>query len=263
MATLAEVLRQAGYVTPEGQVVGPRTTTAQTMGNYIRNIIPNAAQNLAQQRADIDAALTMGDQGIQIGDKEAFARQMEMVPSIAGMTKAVKNPISEVYQEAFKLEKRTGMRPNAGELEKIQKIRDMMAKEAPSRRQVIEKVVNYFDSSDPYLYHLTPQGADLASFAKSGIMPNTGISGKGAYMATTPESTQVYSKLGEGTLFRINKQGLVDRFGAYNYKTNPKGKLEFNPMDEEVMLRGSSVPPEFIEVQVGKEWFPITNYMKK
>jgi hypothetical protein len=86
MATLAEVLRQAGYVTPQGQVVGPRTTTAQTMSNYIRNIIPNAAQNLAQQRADIDAALTMGDQGIQVGDRAAFERQMAQVPNLMGST---------------------------------------------------------------------------------------------------------------------------------------------------------------------------------
>jgi hypothetical protein len=86
MATLAEVLRQAGYVTPQGQVVGPRTTTAQTMSNYIRNIIPNAAQNLAQQRSDIDAALTMGDQGIQVGDRAAFERQMAQVPNLMGLT---------------------------------------------------------------------------------------------------------------------------------------------------------------------------------
>jgi hypothetical protein len=86
MATLAEVLRQAGYVTPQGQVVGPRTTTAQTMSNYIRNIIPNAAQNLAQQRADIDAALMMGDQGIQVGDRAAFERQMAQVPNLMGLT---------------------------------------------------------------------------------------------------------------------------------------------------------------------------------
>jgi len=86
MATLAEVLRQAGYVTPQGQVVGPRTTTAQTMSNYIRNIIPNAAQNLAQQRSDIDAALTMGNQGIQVGDRAAFERQMAQVPNLMGLT---------------------------------------------------------------------------------------------------------------------------------------------------------------------------------
>jgi hypothetical protein len=85
MATLAEVLRQAKYVTPQGQVVGPRTTTAQTMSNYIRNIIPNAAQNLVQQRSDIDAALTMGDQGIQVGDRAAFERQMAQVPNVAGI----------------------------------------------------------------------------------------------------------------------------------------------------------------------------------
>jgi hypothetical protein len=56
------------------------------MSNYIRNIIPNAAQNLAQQRADIDAALTMGDQGIQIGDRAAFERQMAQVPNLMGLT---------------------------------------------------------------------------------------------------------------------------------------------------------------------------------
>lgn len=86
MATLAQVLRQAGYVTPDNQVVGPRTNTAQNINNYIRNIIPNAAQNLAQQRADIDAALTMGDQGIQVGDKAAFERQMAQVPNLMGST---------------------------------------------------------------------------------------------------------------------------------------------------------------------------------
>jgi hypothetical protein len=56
------------------------------MSNYIRNIIPNAAQNLAQQRSDIDAALTMGDQGIQVGDRAAFERQMAQVPNLMGLT---------------------------------------------------------------------------------------------------------------------------------------------------------------------------------
>jgi len=93
MATLAEVLRQAGYVTPQGQVVGPRTTTAQTMSNYIRNIIPNAAQNLAQQRSDIDAALTMGQGGLQVGDKAAFERALEQVPNLMGSVKIPKNSV--------------------------------------------------------------------------------------------------------------------------------------------------------------------------
>jgi len=54
------------------------------MSNYLKNIIPNAQQNLAQQRSDIDAALTMGNQGIQIGDREAFERQMAQVPNLMG-----------------------------------------------------------------------------------------------------------------------------------------------------------------------------------
>lgn len=86
MATLAEVLRQAGYVTPQGQVTGPRTDLAQKLKSYVMNIPQNAAQNLANQRADIDAALTMGQGGIQIGDREAFARQMAQVPNLMGLT---------------------------------------------------------------------------------------------------------------------------------------------------------------------------------
>jgi hypothetical protein len=86
MVTLAETLRQVGYVSPQGQVTGPRTQLAQQLRNYATNVIPTAKQNLAQQRADIDAALTMGDQGIQIGDREAFERQMAQVPNLMGLT---------------------------------------------------------------------------------------------------------------------------------------------------------------------------------
>jgi len=85
MASLAETLRQAGYVTPQG-VTGPNAPLARQLKNYVTNVIPTAAQNLAQQRADIDASLTMGDQGIQIGDREAFERQMAQVPNLMGLT---------------------------------------------------------------------------------------------------------------------------------------------------------------------------------
>jgi hypothetical protein len=86
MANLAETLRQVGYVTPQGQVTGPNAPLAQQLKNYVTNVIPTAAQNLAQQRADIDAGLTMGDQGIQVGDREAFERQMAQVPNLMGLT---------------------------------------------------------------------------------------------------------------------------------------------------------------------------------
>jgi hypothetical protein len=86
MATLAETLRQVGYVSPQGQVTGPNAPLAKQLRNYATSVIPTAKQNLAQQRADIDAALTMGDQGIQIGDREAFERQMAQVPNLMGLT---------------------------------------------------------------------------------------------------------------------------------------------------------------------------------
>jgi hypothetical protein len=87
MVTLADTLRQVGYVSPQGQVTGPRTQLAQQLRNYATNVIPTAKQNLAQQRADIDAALTMGDQGIQVGDRAAFERQIEQVPNLGGVMK--------------------------------------------------------------------------------------------------------------------------------------------------------------------------------
>jgi hypothetical protein len=85
MASLAETLRQVGYVTPQG-VTGPNAPLAQQLKNYATNVIPTARQNLAQQRTDIDAALTMGQGGVQIGDKEAFERQMAQVPNLMGLT---------------------------------------------------------------------------------------------------------------------------------------------------------------------------------
>jgi hypothetical protein len=86
MANLAQTLRQVGYVTPQGQVTGPNAPLAQQLKNYVTNVIPTAAQNLAQQRSDIDAALTMGQGGVQIGDREAFERQMAQVPNLMGLT---------------------------------------------------------------------------------------------------------------------------------------------------------------------------------
>jgi translation initiation factor 2 beta subunit (eIF-2beta)/eIF-5 len=83
---LAQTLRQVGYVTPQGQVTGPNAPLAQQLKNYVTNVIPTAAQNLAQQRADIDAALTMGNQGIQVGDRAAFERQMAQIPNLMGLT---------------------------------------------------------------------------------------------------------------------------------------------------------------------------------
>jgi len=86
MATLAETLRQAGYVTPQG-VTGPNAPLAKQLKNYVTNVIPTATQNISQQRADIDAGLIMGDQGIQVGDREAFERQMAQVPNLGGVMK--------------------------------------------------------------------------------------------------------------------------------------------------------------------------------
>ena len=105
MATLSDVLREAKYA--------PRTTLAQTQKNYVMGIGPTAMKNLANQRADIDAALVMGDAGLQIGNREAFERQISEVPNVAGMFIGPKSSAwnKPAYEKAVEMEK-AGARPS-------------------------------------------------------------------------------------------------------------------------------------------------------
>lgn len=105
MATLSDVLREARYT--------PRTTLAQTQKNYVMGIGPTAIKNLANQRADIDAALVMGDAGLQIGNREAFERQISEVPNVASMFIGPKSSAwnKPAYEKAVEMEK-AGARPS-------------------------------------------------------------------------------------------------------------------------------------------------------
>jgi hypothetical protein len=102
---LSDVLREARYT--------PRTTLAQTQKNYVMGIGPTAIKNLANQRADIDAALVMGDAGLQIGNREAFERQISEVPNVAGMFIGPKSSAwnKPAYEKAVEMEK-AGARPS-------------------------------------------------------------------------------------------------------------------------------------------------------
>lgn len=185
MATLAEVLRQAGYVTPQGQVVGPRTDLAQKLKSYVMNIPQNAAQNLANQRADIDAALTMGQGGIEVGDKAAFERQMAEAPNLGGVmnvTKAMriaqKNAALPVEQGGL------GLPPNNTPMDRAR----AMGYEIP-------------------VYHGT--NADIAAFNTEGKGKTRGA---GAFFTTNPVVAETYvSGSGGGNVLPllINKDNFL------------------------------------------------------
>ena len=77
--TLASTI--AGYTPPQMQAM-----SNQQVMDYARTVAQTAQQNLQTQMSDLDKALVMGQQGIQVGDKEALARLMEQVPGLMGAT---------------------------------------------------------------------------------------------------------------------------------------------------------------------------------
>jgi hypothetical protein len=70
-----------GYTPPQMIAL----TNPQVM-DYARNVAQSAQQNLQTQMSDLDKALVMGQQGVQVGDREALARLMEQVPGLMGAT---------------------------------------------------------------------------------------------------------------------------------------------------------------------------------
>jgi hypothetical protein len=86
MATLAEILRQTGY-SQNGELAAPAPTVpsmASILQQHIASLPQTTQQNLAKQRQDIDAALQMTPQGIQVGNQQAFNNVMTEVPNFMG-----------------------------------------------------------------------------------------------------------------------------------------------------------------------------------
>lgn len=77
--TLASTI--AGYTPSQMQAM-----SNQQVMDYARTVAQTAQQNLQTQMSDLDKALVMGQQGIQVGDREALARLMEQVPGLMGAT---------------------------------------------------------------------------------------------------------------------------------------------------------------------------------
>ena len=84
-----------GNAQPQGTLAGTiqgfTPTPMQAMSNqavmdYARNVASTARQNMAQQMSDLDKALVMDQGGINVGDRQAFARLLEQIPGLMGAT---------------------------------------------------------------------------------------------------------------------------------------------------------------------------------
>lgn len=228
MATLSDVLREARYT--------PRTTLAQTQKNYVMGIGPTAIKNLANQRADIDAALVMGDAGLQIGNREAFERQISEVPNVAGMFIGPKSSAwnKPAYEKAVEMEK-AGARPSDiwRETMTARGLDNKWRQEIPDNAAIlnmekIPKPPNRFELANQYL-------------VDKGIVPpeKIGILGVGSHDRLVP---------------RVAQQEALDY--ADNYlKTNPvqavrlPSALQHNALEE-------AYPNLFNNLRVARETRP-------
>jgi len=77
MATLAELLK--GYTPPT------ESALADPIKQHFKTLPAQTAANLLRQRQNIDQALTMGNNGIEVGNQQALNEFMSEVPGIAGM----------------------------------------------------------------------------------------------------------------------------------------------------------------------------------
>jgi len=179
MATLSDVLREARYV--------PRTTLAQTQKDYVMGIGPTAIKNLANQRADMDAALVMGDRGVEIGNREAFERQISEVPNVAGMFIGPKSSVwnKPAYEKAVEMEK-AGARPSDiwRETMTARGLDKKWRQEIPDNTAVLDM------SKIPQL----PTRTDIANhfFVQRGIVPKekAGFVGVGSSETLVPAAAQ-------------------------------------------------------------------------
>jgi len=78
MATLAELLK--GYTPPT------ESALADPIKQHFKTLPAQTAANLLRQRQNIDQALTMGNNGIKVGNQQALNEFMSEVPGVAAMT---------------------------------------------------------------------------------------------------------------------------------------------------------------------------------
>jgi len=244
MASLAETLRQAGYVTPQG-VTGPNAPLARQLKNYVTNVIPTAAQNLAQQRADIDASLTMGDQGIQVGDRAAFERALEQVPnlmgSVAKLPTAERMKIAQVNAALPVEQGGLGLPPNNTPMQRAEAIG--------------------FNVEKP-VYHGT--GADIEKFDLRGKFRK---GGKAYFVSESPTTASYYAG-------SVNKRFPSHNPNVMKLLINPKNTFDYankehldkiakeiNSLDKDELIRyGYYYPPEnWIDRISTGDWATIEN----
>lgn len=142
----------------------------------------------------------------------------------------------------------------------------LIENEIKTKKPIVEtkkQDVTQFDTNDEYVYHLDYTNSPIESFIKQGIKSSTrGRAGAGVYLANTEDNT-VYnvSDISEGTMYRINKQDLIKKYGLYN--SNSKTGLLYDSTDGEITLLGNNVVPELLEVRQNGKWIKLSDMIEQ
>lgn len=163
----------------------PRMTAMsnQAVMDYARNVASTAQQNLQQQMSDLDKALVMGKNGLEIGDKEAYARLAEQIPGLMGAT-ATKALTKETKIKDVGFDPRFD--PRAKEQEKLQNLKTVIEQ---YQKQDIPAVSLVDFEGRPFITSMsdrTAAGGQLVNINDVALNRPVGLLGGQDYMFENP-----------------------------------------------------------------------------
>lgn len=152
------------------------------------------------------------------------------------------------------IEVRNAMRDNgkpAGPVPTMEKEKSPFTK---AQMKMLDQWLAMRNPSTKYLFHTTP-AANLQAIAKEGLKPgaaqrHVGVSGAGRVSLAGNEATASYYGAQGDAMLRVSKKHKFDDLGPDVLA------------GEGAYTTGKAIPPEALEVKVGRKWVPLTEHVK-
>ena len=217
-----------GYTPPQMTAL----TNPQVM-DYARNVAQSAQQNLQTQMSDLDKAIVMGQQGVQVGDREALARLMEQVPGLMGsVASKVPTVVSKVKDFDPKFD------PRVGEQERLKNLTTVIEGQRTPAQQKLS-LVDF--EGRPFITSMsdrTAAGGELVKINDVVLNRPVGLLGGQDYMFNNPGQVWASAQAPTKSILELAKD-LKDTTGQnplyLPWRMTPSGG-DFANMTYETML---------------------------